>query len=352
MSKISLPGLIDPHVHLRDPGQTQKEDFYTGTSAALSGGYTTVLDMPNNKIPITSLARLEEKMTIARQKIVCDVGFYFGSVGDNFEEFEKVRGKALGLKLYLNETTGNFLIDKNSLEKIFKAWPTFLPILLHAEDDAVDLVLALMRKTRNRIHFCHISTKSDLAQIIGAKEEGLTVTCGVTPHHLFLTENDLKNLGSFGKMKPPLRSKKDVKFLWKNLRYIDMIESDHAPHTIEEKQLKNTPFGVPGLETTLPLLLTAVSEKRLTIEDIIRLCHTNPAKIFGIKTDSDTKVIIDLNASYIIYNSLLLTKCRWSPFEGKKIKGKVSTVFIRGQKVFEGGKVRVNPGFARVLFRG
>jgi len=141
--------------------------------------------------------------------------------------------------------------------------------------------------------------------------------------------------------------------LWKNLRYIDVIESDHAPHTIEEKEGKNPPFGVPGLETTLPLLLTAASEKRLTIEDIIRLCHTNPAKIFGIRQfDSSnyrTKVEADLSEKYTIENKSLLTKCKWSPFDGMKVKGKVKRVFIRGKKVFENGKVLVKPGFGEIL---
>ncbi len=122
MSKLILPGLIDPHVHLRDPGQTWKEDFHTGTSAALAGGFTTILDMPNNKIPIITSKRLNEKIKIAKEKIVCDVGFYFGSLGDNLDQFEKVSKKILGLKLYLNQTTGNFLVDKKMLKKIFIAW--------------------------------------------------------------------------------------------------------------------------------------------------------------------------------------------------------------------------------------
>ncbi len=359
MALITLPGLVDPHVHLRDPGQTHKEDFYTGSCAALAGGYTTILDMPNNKTPITTLERLNEKIKIAKEKIVCDVGFYFGSLGDILQEFPKVYNKVFGLKLYLNETTGNYLIDKKSLEKIFNAWRKSImlhsnvlwekPILVHAEDEMLDVVIRLTKKLGNKIHICHISTTSDLKQIIQAKENSLPITCGVTPHHLFLTENDVKKLGPYGMMKPPLRSKKDQDFLWRNLKYIDCIESDHAPHTIEEKGSSKPIFGVPGLETTLPLLLTAVSEKRLTIDNIVRLCHTNPAKIFGIKTDPKTKIEIDIDTSYFILHTSLFTKCGWSPFDGWKIKGKVKRVFIRGVKVFEDGKVLVKPGFGRVL---
>lgn len=364
MSKITLPGLIDPHVHLRDPGQIHKEDFYTGTCAALAGGYTTIIDMPNNKVPITNSKRLNEKIKVAKEKIVCDVGFYFGSLGDNLDEFPKIINKVMGLKLYLNQTTGNFIIDKNMLKKIFIAWkktsilPSIRifaqkPILVHAEDRMLDVVIKLVKKFGNKVHICHISTAYDLKQIIKAKEEGLKITCGVTPHHLFLTQRDAKNLGPFGKMKPPLQSKQNQDFLWKNLKFIDVVESDHAPHTKEEKRGEVPPFGVPGLETTLPLLLTAVSEKRFSIKDIIRLCHTNPAKIFGIKCFYDlnhqSRIDVDLSEKHTIENKNLFTKCGWSPFEGMKVKGKVQRVFIRGKKVFEDGKILAKKGSGEIL---
>lgn len=362
MDIITLPGLIDPHVHLRDPGQTHKEDFYTGTCAALAGGYTTILDMPNNKIPITTLERLEEKINIAKNKIVCDVGMYFGcvsrqksdkrpfgSLNDNLDEFQKIYNKVFGLKLYLNETTGNFLIDKKSLNNIFHVWNSHQPILLHAEDKAVSAVIQIVRKTGKRAHFCHISTSSDLKQIIAAKENALPVTCGVTPHHLFLNDKDAKKLGAFGKMKPPLRKQQDVDFLWKNLKYIDVIESDHAPHTKDEKSSNNPPYGVPGLETTLPLLLTAVSQNRLTMNDIIRLCHTGPKECFHVSIHHNTTIEIDLDKEWIVKGENLQTKCKWSPFEGWKMRGKVKRVFLRGEVVFEDGKVLAKPGFAKIV---
>lgn len=343
MNLVKLPGLIDPHVHLRDPGQTEKEDFYTGTIAALAGGFTTVIDMPNNRTPITTYERLEEKRKIAKDKVVCDLGFYFGSLGDNLDEFPKVEKLVKGLKLYLNETTGNFIIEKGRVEKIFKAWNEG-PILLHAEDDAVEFIINLVAKTRKRAHFCHISTKKDLEQIIAAKEQKLPITCGVTPHHLFLNEHDGKTLGPFGKMKPYLKPQKDVDFLWKNLSYIDVVESDHAPHTLEEKEGENPPFGVPGLETTLPLLLTAVSENRLSLDEVIRLCSTNPSKIFNISTDSQTYIEVNPNTKYEIKNTNLHTKCGWSPFDGWKVQGRVERVVLRGKKVFENGEILAKPG--------
>lgn len=182
-----------------------------------------------------------------------------------------------------------------------------------------------------------------------AKKDGSPITCGVTPHHLFLTEDNVKTLKTFGMMKPPLRSKKDQEFLWKNLRYIDVIESDHAPHTIEEKKSDKPPFGVPGLETTLPLLLTAEKDGRITKEQIIAMCFDNPAKILNLKTDKNTKIEVDINKDYEIKGKNLRSKCKWTPFEGYRVRGKVRRVFIREVKVFEDDRILVKAGFGFVL---
>ncbi len=384
---IKLPGLIDIHTHLRTPGQEQKEDFFTGTSAALAGGFTTILDMPNNKTPITTLSLLKEKMTLAMGHpepfaalegklregsltnvssnklrdsslvaqndsgggIVCNIGFYFGSLGDNLNEFEDIKEMVFGLKLYLNPTTGNFLINQENLLKIYQAWPSGQPIILHCEGETLPMALDVIRETRKKTHIAHVSSQEELSIIMAAKKEGLPVTCGVTPHHLFLTQEDGEKLGPFGLMKPSLKSKEDVGFLWNNLNSIDIIESDHAPHTKEEKNSDNPPFGVPGLETTLPLLLTAVSEGRLSLEDIKRLCHENPAKIFNIPTDEETFVEVDETVTYTLNPETFYTKCKWSPFDGWRIKGKVKAVFIRGQKVFEDGKVLAKKGSGKII---
>lgn len=357
MSTLLLPGLIDPHVHLRDPGQTEKEDFLTGTSAALAGGFTTIIDMPNNIVPITTSGALEEKIASAKTKAVCDVGFYFGSLGDNLEEFENVQDKVLGLKLFLNHTTGNFLLNPNALEKIFKAWPSppagGSPILFHAENETFDLVLNVLKKHPRPIHLCHLSTSYELKKVMEAKKEGLPVTCGVTPHHLFLTKEDEQKLGPLGQMKPALQSREEVEFLWEHLDTIDVIESDHAPHLLSEKNsgppAGGTFYGVPGLETTLPLLLTAVNEGRLTTDDIVRLCHTNPSRIFHIPVDPTSKTEVDPDEEWVITNENLQTKCKWSPFNGWKIKGKVKRVFLRGEKVFENGTVLAKPGSGMII---
>ena len=349
MSKVILPGLIDPHVHLRDPGQTDKEDFYTGAMAALAGGFTTIIDMPNNLKLIDSEKLLNEKIKAARKKIVCDVGFHFGSLGNNLSELKKVQSKVIGLKLYLSQTTGGFIHPKEKIERTFRAWGRKKIILVHAEDEMFDFVIKLMAKTGNKVHVCHVGKKEELKKIIKAKETGLKISCGVTPHYLFLTQDDVRSLGAFGKMKPALGSKKDQEFIWKNLKYIDLIESDHAPHTIEEKKSENPPFGVPGLETTLPLLLTAVNDNRLNLNDIVRLCYEGPRTVFDLKAYPLNKVEIELHKSYFIDNKSLFTKCGWSPFNGVKVKGKVERVFLRGEKVFENGKILANPGSGHIL---
>ncbi|MBP9716521.1 MAG: dihydroorotase family protein [Candidatus Levybacteria bacterium] len=342
---IKFPGLIDPHVHLRTPGQTHKEDFLTGTKAAIVGGFTAVIDMPNNKIPITSYQLLIEKENIAKEKIVSDIGFYFGSLGDNLAEFEKVKDKVMGLKLYLNQTTGGFIIDQKSLTRIYDAW-SGPPILVHAEEDVIDLVIEVCEKTKKKTHICHVSSAEELEKIIIAKKKGLPITCGVTPHHLFLTEEDVDRLDTFGLMKPPVYDGFSD-FAFKNLKWIDVIESDHAPHTKEEKNSENPPFGVPNLETTLGLLLSAESKGLLTIEDIKRLCHDGPSEIFRIKQDSEIEV--DEDEEWTVDGNRLETKCNWSPFEDWKLKGKVKKVYIRKKLVFENGQFLVESGFGKVL---
>ncbi len=345
---ITLPGLIDPHVHLRDPGQTEKEDFFTGTSAALAGGFTTVLDMPNNLVPITTLERLEEKMASAREKAVSDIGFYFCSQGDNYGEFAKVIDKVVGLKLYLNVTTGNYVIHPERLLATYEAWPSDKPIVLHAEDDVSELVWKTLGAVPKRTHIAHISSRAELEFVIKAKDAGLPITCGVTPHYLFLTHEDRKRLGAYGYMKPLLKTKDDQDFLWKNMEYIDVIESDHAPHTKAEKDSDNPPFGVPGLETTLPLMLTAEAEGRITRAQLLERLHDNPARIFGVPTDDSTHIEIDMD-EYEIRNEDLLTKCGWSPFAGRRVVGKVTRTVLRGEILYENGRVLAKLGSGRIL---
>ncbi len=278
---IRLPGLIDPHVHLRDPGQTHKEDFLSGTSAALAGGYTIIFDMPNNIDPI--ITEKDYRKNKNRQRKYClRCWISLRITGKNFlMSFLKYMIIVLGLKVYLNQTTGNYIVDEKVFQNICIDLDSSKLILVHAEEDILESILKIAKIPIKKIHVCHVSSRSELEIIIKAKINGQKVTCGVTPHHLFLNSDDENKLGPFGKMKPALKPKSDTNFLWNNLEYIDVVESDHAPHTVSEKQADNPPYGVPGLETTLPLLLTAMNDGRLTIVDIKRLCYDNASRILG-----------------------------------------------------------------------
>lgn len=343
MSKIIIPSIIDPHVHLREPGATQKEDFHTGTMAALAGGITTVIDMPNNPSPTTSLRALKKKINLARNKAVCDCFFYLGADNYNWNRYKTLKGKEAklkikGLKIYMDHTTGPLLVEKlEILKNHFKFWPKDLPILVHAEGATALKAILLSQIYQKRLHLCHISQAAELEIIKWAKKRRMKVTCEVAPHHLFLNMNDEGTLGTFAMMRPPLRTKKDNQALWQAIRngLIDCLATDHAPHTFQEKKSKTPPNGVPGLETMLPLMLTAVSQKKLTLKRLVELISFNPAKIFDIKRDKNTFTEVDLSKEWTIRNKVLKTKCGWSPFDDWKVKGKVVSVYLKGQQVFK-----------------
>jgi dihydroorotase-like cyclic amidohydrolase len=351
MPTVRLPGLIDPHVHLRDPGATHKEDFTTGTRAALAGGITMLLDMPNNPgAPVTSPAALATKTEIAAPRVLCDTGFYYGASASNAPTFAEVAPRVFGLKLYLDHTTGDLKVDDlETIRDIMLAWQRHKPLLVHAEDRTLAMVLGLVPSVNRSVHFCHVSERIEIALIRDAKERGLPVTCEVAPHHLYLTEDDLPRLGGFGIMKPPLRRPADVDALWANLDVVDMIATDHAPHTLDEKQSPVPPFGVPGLETSLPLMLTAVHRGRLSIDRLVELMHTAPARVFNLPAQPDTYIEIEPERRWTIAARDMHSKCAWTPFEGMEVVGAVSTVVLRGDVVVRDGAVTAAPGTGRVL---
>jgi carbamoyl-phosphate synthase/aspartate carbamoyltransferase/dihydroorotase len=346
VSTFRLPGLIDIHVHLRDPGQTHKEDFISGTSAALAGGFTTVFDMPNNAEPIMSVDKLKEKLALAKTKAVSDIGFYYGTLGDNLDTFEEAAQYAVGLKVYLNHTTGDFIMDANRLRDIYEAWPKDKPVLLHAEEDVIGTAMESLEGLNRHVHICHLPSRMVLEAVMKMKAAGYPVTCGVCPHHLFLTEEDAERLGGYGMMKPPLKTKADQAFLWEHLDDIDLFESDHAPHTRVEKEAGM--FGVPGLETTLPLLLQAEQEGKITRQQIINKLFTVPSQLFGILQGDDTYIEVE-EAEFEITDENLQTKCGWTPYKGMTGYGKVAKVVIRGTTHYENGTVVASPGAGHVI---
>lgn len=343
-SLLKLPGLADVHIHLREPGNTQKEDFSTGTQAAIAGGYTQVLDMPNNTPPTVTPKDLNQKIKLATGKIWCDVGFNFGANRESTKYFKKISKKAFGLKVYMNQTTGPLLMeDSRDRELVFKSWQSPLPIMVHAENETVDVAIELTSKYKKKLHICHVTT-NQMPSIISAKKAGQNISCEVTPHHLFLNSGDLKKLGPLALMKPPLLSKKDQEMLWVYLDHIDMISTDHAPHTLEEKHERSSPkFGVPGLETTLPLMLSAVFDGRISIEKLIDLLSTKPRKVFHLPPQSDTYILVDIEETFAIKSKKLFTKCNWTPFKNLKGRGVIKKVVLRGKTVFQNGKFLGRP---------
>lgn len=341
MSTIRIPGLIDPHVHLRDPGATHKEDFTTGTQAALAGGLTMLLDMPNNYgSPVVSPYALSGKIAATQDRLFCDVGLFYGASPANLETYPQVAPDVAGLKLYLNHTTGDLKIEgPETIRSIMLAWPSNKPLCVHAEGSTLAMVLELLPSTGRGVHVCHVSLKEEIDMIRRAKERGLPVTCEVAPHHLYLTHDDLPRLRGLGVMKPPLGTASDVDALWNNLHVIDMIATDHAPHTLQEKESDNPPFGVPGLETSLPLMLTAVRHARLTLDRLVEMMHYAPKRIFHLPDQPETYVEIDPTRSWQLSSEDLYTRCGWTPFEGMPVRGAVESVWLRGQQVVRGGRV-------------
>jgi dihydroorotase-like cyclic amidohydrolase len=349
LRRVRLPAGIDPHVHLRDPGATHKETFLTGTSAALAGGYACVLDMPNNWTPIANAQTLAAKQDAARCA-VCDYGLWFGATSNNMAEFDRVAAKCVGLKVYMTHTYGSLLVeDPTALLNVFKGWPANRPIAVHAEGSATLVAMVLGHLFGKRVHICHVSQAWQLAAIRAAKEKGFDVTCEVTPHHLFLTEEDARRLGSLGEMRPPLGSPEDQRALWENLDVIDVLATDHAPHTLDEKAGPNPPSGVPGLETALPLMLTAVNQGRLTLDKLVDMIHTAPARIFDIAPPLDTFAIAETGTDAEIKGNELQTLCKWSPFEGMKVTARIAETWIRGTLAWSNRRVQVAPGFGQPI---
>lgn len=341
MTTIRLPGLIDPHVHLRDPGATHKEDLATGTRSALAGGFTAVLDMPNNPgDPTVSPEALAHKVASAAGRISCDVGFYYGATVANYSSYAEVTHAVFGLKLYLDHTTGDLKIEElAAIRDIMLAWPAHKPLCVHAEDRTLAMVLGLLPSVGRGVHFCHVSERVEIELIHDAKERGLPVTCEVAPHHLYLTESDLPRLGGFGVMKPPLRRGDDLDALWANLDVVDMIATDHAPHTREEKEGDPPPFGVPGLETSLPLMLNAVHKGKLSMERLVEMMHAAPARVFRIPPQPETYIEVDIARTQRISSDNMETRCDWTPFEGMVVTGTLERVVLRGREVVQDGRI-------------
>jgi len=344
MAKKVFPGFIDIHTHLREPGAIHKENFETGSRAALKGGFTFIADMPNNSIPTISYQRLKQKVSLADKKAICDIGFHYGTTGRNIKSFKKAwqNPRVFGLKIFCNHTTGDLLVnDIVLLEKIFKGWQSQKPILVHAENVEMAALIALANLYKRRLHICHLAQAAEVELVRRAKLRKQQVTAGVCPHHLYLTDKDRKKMGGYAEMKPSLGTKRDQDELWNGLSsgVIDIIESDHAPHTKEEKEQENPAFGIPGLETAVGLMFKAVKDKKIKQSQIINLFHNKAKKIFKIPNQLKTYIEIDPGKEYIVGKEGYEPKCGWSSFAGWKLNGKVEKVVLRGKTLMENGRV-------------
>uniref|UniRef100_A0A3B3T4R5 Multifunctional protein CAD n=1 Tax=Paramormyrops kingsleyae TaxID=1676925 RepID=A0A3B3T4R5_9TELE len=338
---IRLPGLIDVHVHLRDPGATHKEDFSSGTAAALAGGITMVCAMPNTTPAVIDANSLATVQKLAKAGCRCDYALFLGASSDNATLLPTIASSSAGLKMYLNDTYSTLKMDNVSLwMEHFEKWPAHLPIVAHAEKQTVAAILMVAQLYQRPVHICHVAKKEEIFIIRAAKQRGIRVTCEVAPHHLFLCEDNVAAIGEGrAQVRPMLGTREDMEALWENLDIIDCFATDHAPHTVKEKDSENPPPGYPGLETMLPLLLTAVSKGRLTIDDIVKRLYENPRRIFSLPPQENTYVEVDLEQEWTIPNHMQFTKSKWTPFKGMSVKGKVRRVVLRGEVAYIDGQV-------------
>lgn len=352
---IKLPGLIDPHVHMREPGAAHKEDWDSGTRAALAGGFTAVLAMPNTSPPITDEDSLSLALDAARSKAHCDYAQFVGAGPDNVAAAARLATRAAGLKMYLDQTYGPLRLDEMTLwMEHLAAWPSGSPVVAHAEGRSIAAVILIASLCGRPVHIAHVARKEEILLIRAAKEKGLPVTCEVCPHHLFLSQADFAEnggalTGGRAEVRPRLAAPEDVQALWDNLEVIDCFATDHAPHTLQEKDGPNPPPGFPGLETALPLLLTAVHAGRLSLDDVIARCCTNPRRIFHLPEQPETWVEVDPQVEWVIRGGDTQTRAGWTPFEGVPVRGKVTRVVLRGQVVYQDGAVLAPPGSGRDL---
>lgn len=368
---LALPAVIDPHVHFRIPGAEHKETWVTGSQAAINGGVTTVFDMPNNTPAITSFSLLQEKKKLIDAQLLesgipLHYYLYLGATPDNEEEIKKSKNDIVGIKMFMGSSTGNLLVAKRAdQERIFQlAAELNLVVAVHAEDEAlieqnkirladndsikvhglirnnqvaataVEHALEMAKLHGTKLYILHVSTKGELDLIRAAKVDGVSVFAETTPHHLFLNSEAYHVLGTKAQMNPPLRTPEDQKALWQAINdgTIDCIGTDHAPHTLEEKSLPypQSPSGVPGIETSLPLLLSSYNKGKLTLETLVAITSGNAQTIFNLPATHDL-VIVDLDKEREVKNENLKTKCGWSPFVDWKLKGWPVATILNGK---------------------
>ncbi|MGQ7946200.1 dihydroorotase [Flavobacterium sp. WC2509] len=391
-----MPGVIDDQVHFREPGLTHKGDIESESRAAVAGGITSFIEQPNTVPNAVTQEILEEKYQIAAEKSFANYSFMMGATNDNLEEVLKTNPKNVaGIKIFLGSSTGNMLVDNEAiLEKIFSC--TSMLIAVHCEDEQTiknnlekykeeygedvpvtahhlirseeacylssSKAIALAKKTGARLHVFHLSTAKEMELFTNKIPlEEKKITAEVCVHHLWFTNDDYETKGNFIKWNPAVKTENDRKVLWEALNdgRIDVIATDHAPHTLEEKKQKylQAPSGGPLVQHALVAMFEAHHQGKISVEKIVeKMCH-NPAKIFKIEKRGFVKegyyadlVIINPGLPWSVKKENILSKCGWSPFEKYTFKSRITHTFVNGKLVYSGFKVKDIRAGERMLF--
>ena len=376
--KIVLPGIIDTQVHFREPGSTDREDLESGSRAAVLGGVTSVFEMPNTNPPTSNLVEFNKKLDLAKNRMHCNYAFYFGATPENVDQLAKLKGLegCCGVKLFAGSSTGKLLVDKEKdIEKVISNSDRIVSI--HSEDEEIlnlrkkfikegDVhshpewrnaecamsstrrVVKIAERYNKQIHVLHVTTKEEVDFLAMHKKN---VTFEITPQHLTLYAPDCYDkLSSFAQMNPPIRKKEHFDRLWVAVKnsVVDVLGSDHAPHSKEDKNKKypGSPSGMPGVQTILPIMLDHINNEKLSLNQLVKLMCENPCRIFGIKNKGYLKegydadlTIIDMNKSVTIKNEMIASKCGWTPFDNYKVKGFPVATIVNGSIVMNDGKV-------------
>ena len=377
-----LPGCIDTQTHFREPGSTDTEDLHSGSRAAIAGGITAVFEMPNTNPPTSNIKEFQRKLDLAKNRMYCNYAFYFGATADNVNQLAKLKDLegCCGIKLFAGSSTGNLLVaDEKDIDKVFQN--SSKVVAVHSEDEEIlnknkklikngDVhshpvwrseeaamsstrrIVRIAERYNKKAHVLHISTKQEIDFL--SQHKG-NITFEITPQHLTIYAPDCYDkLGTYAQMNPPLRDKSHYDRFWyavkNNLN--DTIGSDHAPHlkVNKDKDYPNSPSGMPGVQTLLPVMLHHVNDGKLSLKQLINLVCENPIKIFGIKNKGFIKkgydadfTIVDMNKDIKIQNINIESKCGWSPFDGFTFKGSPVATIINGKIKMLNGKILGNP---------
>ncbi len=386
---IVLPGCMDTQVHFREPGSTDAEDLNSGSKAAVVGGITGVFEMPNTKPPTSNKKEFQNKLNLAKNRMYCNYAFYFGATPDNHKDLSELKNLegCCGVKLFAGSSTGTLLVDKEKdIEKVFEK--TSKIVSVHSEDEEIlnlrkkliikgnvlthpvwrneecaisstRKIVKIAKRLNKKAHILHVTTKEEVDFL--SQNKG-NITFEITPQHLTLTSPECyEKLGTFAQMNPPIRDKSHFDRLWYAVRnnYNDTIGSDHAPHLKKNKQKEypDSPSGMPGVQTLLPVMLNHINEGRLKLDQLVKLLCENPTNIFRIQNkgfinksfDADF-TIIDLNKVIEIKNEKIESKCGWSPFDGYKFKGTPVATIINGKIKMKNGKILGDPTGKTIKF--